>query len=223
MGTLWQDIRFALRQLRRNPVFTLAATLTLALGIAATTTVFSFVDAVLLRPLPYPDASRLFVLWNARQDNVRETLSYPNFLDYRSRATEFDGLALFRRRRFNVSGESATERVRGAVVTADFFRTLGVTLVQGRDFARGEDRPGQDQVVLVSERFWRRQLTDGAGQIGRTVRVEGAVVPASSRVIVSACTLARRASSACDRNCSTLSCRRLSANAIALHHATPCS
>jgi putative ABC transport system permease protein len=173
MGTLWQDLRFALRQLRRNPVFTLAATLTLALGIAATTTVFSFVDAVLLRPLPYPDASRLFVLWNARQDNDRETLSYPNFLDYRSRASEFDGMALFRRRRFNVSGESATERVRGAVVTADFFRTLGVTPVLGRDFAQGEDRPGQDQVVLVSERFWRRQLASGAGPIGRSVRVEG--------------------------------------------------
>ena len=108
------DLRFALRQLRRNPAFTLAATLTLALGVAATTTVFSFVDAVLLRPLPYPEPSRLFVLWSARPGTDRETLSYPNFLDYRTRAGDFESMALYRRRRFNVTAGGEPERVRGA-------------------------------------------------------------------------------------------------------------
>ncbi len=167
------DLRFALRQLRRNPAFTLAATLTLALGVAATTTVFSFVDAVLLRPLPYPEPSRLFVLWSARPGTDRETLSYPNFLDYRTRAGDFESMALYRRRRFNVTAGGEPERVRGAVVTADFLRALRITPVLGRDFAEGEDQPGQDQVVIVSERFWRRQLGGDAGAIGRALRVDG--------------------------------------------------
>ncbi|HEY7505026.1 MAG TPA: ABC transporter permease [Gemmatimonadales bacterium] len=167
------DLRFALRQLRRNPAFTLAAALTLALGVAATTTVFSFVDAALLRPLPYPDPSRLFVLWNARAGTDRETLSYPNFLDYRTRAADFESMALYRRRRFNVTAGGEPERIRGALVTADFFRTLGVTPAPGRDLAEGEDQPAQDRVVIVSERFWRRRLDGAPGAIGRVLRVDG--------------------------------------------------
>lgn len=168
-----QDLRFALRQLRRHPWFAAAAGLTLALGVAATTTVFSFVDAVLLRPLPYPDASRLYVMWNARDASETETLSYPNFLDYRTRVTGFASMAAFRRRRFNVTAGGEPERVRGAFVTADFFRTLGVAPAPGRNFAEGEDRPGQDAVVLVSERFWRRRLGADTSAIGRPVRVDG--------------------------------------------------
>jgi hypothetical protein len=147
--------------------------LTLALGVAAATTVFSFVDAVLLRPLPYPEPSRLFVLWSARPGTDRETLSYPDFLDYRTRAGDFESMALYRRRRFNVTAGGEPERVRGAVVTADFLRALRITPVLGRDFAEGEDQPGQDQVVIVSERFWRRQLGGDAGAIGRALRVDG--------------------------------------------------
>ena len=153
-----QDLRFALRQLRRYPSFTAAAALTLALGIAATTTVFSFVDAALLRPLPYPEPSRLYVLWNAREDTERETVSYPNFLDFRTRVGDFASMAAYRRRRFNVAAAGEPERVRGALVTADFMKTLGIVPSPGRDFAEGEDRPGQGAVVLVSEGFWRRQL-----------------------------------------------------------------
>ncbi len=134
---------------------------------------FSFVDATLLRPLPYSDPSRLFVLWNARAGTDRETLSYPNFLDYRTRAADFERLALYRRRRFNVTAGGEPERLRGAVVTSDFFRTLGVTPAPGRDFAEGEDQPGRDGVVIVSERFWRRRLAGDAGAIGRVLQVDG--------------------------------------------------
>ena len=168
-----QDLRFALRQLRRHPSFSAAAALTLALGIAATTTVFSFVDAALLRPLPYPEPSRLFVLWNARDSAGRETLSYPNFLDYRTRVGDFESMAAYRRRRFNVTAGGQAERVRGAFVTADFFRTLGIVPAPGRAFAEGEDQPGQDAVVLVSEGFWRRQLGGDRAALGRTLRVDG--------------------------------------------------
>lgn len=119
MSGLGHDLRYALRQMRRNPAFTVAAALTLALGIAATTTVFSFVDAALLRPLPYPEADRLFVLWNERGDKRREPVSYPNFMDYRKRGTLFESLALFRHRRLNVASGESAERLRGAYVAAD--------------------------------------------------------------------------------------------------------
>jgi putative ABC transport system permease protein len=173
MAALGQDVRYGLRQLRRSPGFAIAAALTLALGISATTTVFSFVDAVLLRPLPYPHPERLVVAWNERQEKTKETLSYPNFLDFQRRATAFEYMAVYHRRRFNVAAAGAPERVQGAAVSLQFFRTLGVAPVRGRDFAAGEDQPGRDQVVVVSDRFWRQQLGGDSAAVGRHVRVDG--------------------------------------------------
>jgi putative ABC transport system permease protein len=173
MTGLGHDLRYALRQVRRNPGFAAAASLTLALGIAATTTVFSFVDAALLRPLPYPEPSRLFVLWNERGDKQRETLSYPNYLDYRDGGTEFESVAIYRRRRFNVATSGGAERVQGAFASANFFRTLGLAPSVGRDFLDGEDRKGGDAVALVSDGYWRRQLGADPAAVGRTLRVDG--------------------------------------------------
>jgi putative ABC transport system permease protein len=173
MTGLGHDLRYALRQVRRNPGFAAAASLTLALGIAATTTVFSFVDAALLRPLPYPEASRLYVLWNARSADERETLSYPNYLDYRDGASEFEHVAIYRRRRFNVATAGGAERVQGAFASANFFRTLGLTPGMGRDFIEGEDKKGSDAVALVSDGYWRRQLSADPAAVGRTLRVDG--------------------------------------------------
>ncbi len=173
MTGLGHDLRYALRQVRRNPGFAAAASLTLALGIAATTTVFSFVDAALLRPLPYPEASRLFVLWNARSAEERETLSYPNYLDYRDGASEFENVAIYRRRRFNVATATGAERVQGAFASANFFRTLGLVPAVGRDFVDGEDKKGGDAVALVSDGYWRRQLGGDPAAVGRTLRVDG--------------------------------------------------
>ena len=168
-----QDLRYAVRQIRRNPGFATAAALTLALGIAATTMVFSFVDAALLRPLPYPEPGRLFVAWSERGDVHRETVSYPNFRDYRARATGFEQLALHRRRRFNVAAAGEAERVPGALVSANFFRTLGIVPARGRAFSDGEDVPGQDRVVVVSDGFWRRRLGADPSAVGRAVRIDG--------------------------------------------------
>ncbi|MGH7511365.1 MAG: ABC transporter permease, partial [Gemmatimonadales bacterium] len=184
MTALGQDVRYGLRQLRRSPGFAIAAALTLALGISATTTVFSFVDAALLRPLPYPYPERLVVAWNERQEKTKETLSYPNFLDYQRRATAFESMAVYHRRRLNVASD-APERVQGAAVSLQFFGTLGVAPVRGRDFAAGEDQAGGDQVVVVSDRFWRAQLGGDSAAVGRSVRVDGVpltvigVVPAA--------------------------------------------
>lgn len=185
MTTLGQDVRYGLRQLRRSPGFAIAAALTLALGISTTTTVFSFVDAALLRPLPYPHPERLMVAWNERREKTKETLSYPNFLDYQRRATVFEFMAVYHRRRFNVAATAVPQRVQGAAVSLQFFRTLGVTPVRGRDFAAGEDQAGRDQVVVVSDRFWRAQLAGDPAAVGRPVRVDGVpltvigVVPAA--------------------------------------------
>jgi putative ABC transport system permease protein len=174
MTGLGHDLRYALRQIRRNPGFAAAAALTLALGIAATTTVFSFVDAALLRPLPYPEPGRLVVLWSERGEVHKETVSHLNFLDWRARGSAFEQLALHRRKRFNVGTDAGPERVAGGLVSANFFRTLGIGPMAGRDFADGEDRPGQDQVVLVSEGFWRRRLGADPAAVGRTVQIDGA-------------------------------------------------
>ena len=173
MTGLGHDLRYAVRQVRRNPGFAAAASLTLALGIAATTTVFSFVDAALLRPLPYPEPSRLFVLWNERGDKQRETLSYPNYVDYRAGGSEFENVAIYRRRRFNVATSGGAERVQGTFASANFFRTLGLTPAVGRDFIEGEDQKGGDAVALVSDGYWRRQLGADPAAVGRTLRVDG--------------------------------------------------
>lgn len=173
MSGLGQDLRFALRQIRRNPGFALAAALTLALGIAATTTVFSFVDAALLRPLPYPEPERLFMVWTERGDKREEPASYLNFLDWRARSTHFEHLAVYRQRRVNVTAGNQPERVQGAYVSAEFLRTLGIDPTRGRDFTAGEDLPGHDRVALVSDRFWRRRLGGDHEALGRSIRIDG--------------------------------------------------
>ena len=173
MTGLAQDLRYAVRQVRRNPGFAFVAALSLALGIAATTTVFSFVDAALVRPLPYPAPDRLYPLASERGEIHDETMSYPNFLDYQARSTRFATLALHRRKRFNVASAGAADRVPGALVSADFFRTLGMAPAIGRDFASTEDRAGGDPVVVVSDGFWRRVLGADPAAVGRPIRVDG--------------------------------------------------
>jgi putative ABC transport system permease protein len=180
MRHLSHDLRYAVRQLRRSPTFTVVAALTLALGIGATTAVFSVVDAVLLRALPYPEPSRLLMLYGARPatDQFPATTdnpaSYINFLDWQAQNTVFERMMLFRRRQFNAAAAAVgPERLRGALVSADFFSTLGVAPVLGRTFLSGEDQPGQDGVVVVSRWYWQHQLGGSREAIGRPVRVDG--------------------------------------------------
>jgi putative ABC transport system permease protein len=180
MSEIAQDLRYALRSFRRAPGFTLVAALTLALGIGATTAIFSVVNAVLLRPLPYPDADRIAMIWmDNRPQNMHEDIhSWPNFADLRAGSSAFRHMAAYRRGGFNFTGgcvEGACEpqRVNAAVTTADLFDVLGVGPAAGRPYAVDEETPGKDAVVVISHRLWTNQFGADPKAVGRTVRLNG--------------------------------------------------
>src|SRR5512135_2363370 len=139
MDTLWQDIRYALRRLRKSPGFTLVAVATLALGIGANTAIFSVVDAVLLRPLPFREPSRLVMVWERRPQRDHVVASYPDFRDWRDRSRSFDGMAAFSAWTHNLTGAGSPERVESAVVSTNFFDVLGITPSIGQAFRPEED------------------------------------------------------------------------------------
>ena len=136
MNALWQDLRYGVRMLVQKPGFTLIAALTLALGIGATTAIFSVVNAVVLRPLPYPNPDRLAMVWmNNKRINVAEDWhSWPNYVDYRDQNKVFESIAAFNNTSFNLIGEGDPVRVVGAWGTANLFPTLGVNPILGRGF-----------------------------------------------------------------------------------------
>src|SRR5258708_6527312 len=136
-----QDLRFTLRQLRRNPAFTFTATAMVALGIGASVAIFAFVDAALIKPLPYQNPSRLLFVTETTPDLPRAALSYPDYLDWKKLNTVFDSLEVYDQQGFVISTSAGMERVDGARLSAGFFRTLGVGPLLGRDFYTGEDLP----------------------------------------------------------------------------------
>ncbi|MGH9837364.1 MAG: ADOP family duplicated permease [Blastocatellia bacterium] len=166
---LGQDLRFGLRMLRKNPGFSLVAILTLALGIGANTAIFSVVNAVLLRPLPYQNAERLVVLWERQQSIEQESPSYPNFLDWQAQSQSFEQMAVARRDSVNLTGAGEPERLIVRQVSANFFPTLGVTTRLGRSFTPEEDRVGAHPAVVISHGLWQRRFGAEAGIIGQTV------------------------------------------------------
>ncbi len=172
---LLSDVRYAFRTLRRSPGFTVAAVLTLALGIGANTAIFSAVNAVLLRPLPFPEAERIYAIWNqnTRQGIERDVTSYPNFRDWRARADVWDGMAAVSATWVSVTGDGDPEQVRAAGVTADFLRVFRVPPAMGRDFSLEEILPGGPHVVLLSARLWQRRFGGDAGVIGQTLQLGG--------------------------------------------------
>ena len=163
MNGLLQDFRRALRALARSPGFTAAAVATLALGIGASTAIFSAVYAVLLAPLPYRDADRLVMVEGSYLTLGMEKIgaSVPEFLDERAGLSSFAGLAAFRSRDFNLTGGGEAERVPGASVSPDLFPLLSVSPARGRGFARAEEEPGRGAVAVVSDGFWRRRFAGG--------------------------------------------------------------
>jgi hypothetical protein len=171
MRTLLLDLRYAVRSLRKNPGFTAAALLTLGLGIGANVAIFSVVNAVLLRPLPFPSPERLVMVWGLHPQIGRESASLPDFLDWRAQGTSFEHLAALANTRFTFTGTGEPEMVRGAFVTADFFTTLGVLPLRGRTFAAGEDSRAADRVVVLGEGFWRRRFGGDPGVVGRQIRL----------------------------------------------------
>jgi putative ABC transport system permease protein len=173
---LVQDLRFGLRQLRRNPGFTAVAVLTLALGIGANTAIFSVVNAVLIRPLPYRDPSRLVYIsefW-PRETPVK-TVPSPDFANWSQHDRLFDGFAAYGgAAEVNLTSLGEPERILGAKVTWDFFLLLGVQPSLGRGFLREEDQPGGRQVVLLSHELWQRRFGSDPRVVGSPVNLDGA-------------------------------------------------
>jgi putative ABC transport system permease protein len=175
MGDLAQDLKYGLRALRRAPGFTVVAILTIALGIGATTAIFSVINAVVLRPLPYLEADRVVMIWmdNTRQAIEKDIHSYPNFADYRSQNTVMSEMAGFTNANFNVTGNGDPQRIRGAAATADLFRVLRASPLIGRVFTAEEEEQGSDAVVVLSHGFWERAFGGDAGVVGTTVQLNG--------------------------------------------------
>jgi putative ABC transport system permease protein len=165
------DLKFALRQLRKSPGFTLVAVLTLALGIGANTAIFSIVNAVLLRPLPYPDADRIMVLNESSGPGQDYSVALPDYFDWRNDNTVFEHLAATHKESRNLSGVSGREpeRVSCATVTRNFFDVVGTYAKIGRTFSEEEDKVGAPPVVVISDRLWQRAFNRDAGVIGRSI------------------------------------------------------
>jgi putative ABC transport system permease protein len=182
-----QDLRYGIRQLRRNPGFTAVAILTLALGIGATTAIFSVIQGVLLAPLPYTQPGRLVMVWETTPNGKLHIASYVDFKDWQRTALPFERLAAVSWRGFDLTGSGTPERVEGEQVSSDFFRTLGIKPVKGRDFTSQDDVPGGAPVVIVSNRLWRERFS-GKGVLGRIVTLDGVdrtvigVLPAGFRI-----------------------------------------
>jgi putative ABC transport system permease protein len=174
MRGIKQDLRYGLRILRKSPGFALVAVLTLALGIGANTAVFSVIDTVLFRPLPYHEPDRLVLV--SETESVAPTdelgVAAQEYLDYRDQNRSFSNVAAFESAGFNLTGEGEPLRVRAARVTASMFPTLGVSPTLGRTFRPEEDRVGSDNVVEVSYSLWQHQYHGDAGVIGRTIKLD---------------------------------------------------
>jgi putative ABC transport system permease protein len=176
MDRLGQDIRYALRMLQRNSAFALVAILTLALGIGANTAIFTVVDGVLLKPLPYPHPDRLVTLWErSRTDGLQSTVAPANFYDWREQSRSFGKMAAIDPYPdFILNGSADAQRLSGADVSADFFSLLGTRMELGRDFLAEEDRPGRNRVVILGYATWQRYFGGRADIVGQALTLNGA-------------------------------------------------
>ncbi|HEY0558609.1 MAG TPA: ABC transporter permease [Thermoanaerobaculia bacterium] len=172
---LGQDLRFGGRQLAKSPGFTLVAVLTLALGIGATTAIFSIVYGVLLRPLPFQAPDRLILpVFVDTQGETHGAFSPLNFLDFRAASRTLSGLTSIENSTLNLSGDGGEpERLQAALVGADFFEVLGIRPLHGRTFAPGEDRAGAPLVAVISEKLWTRRFGNDPAVIGRSLSLNG--------------------------------------------------
>jgi predicted permease len=174
MDTLLQDLRYAARKLARTPGFTAIAVLTLALAIGANSAIFSVIDGVILKPLPFFQPDRLTALPNSREGRGgRMPSSVPDFADYRTQSHSFSALAGLARGTTNVTGGSEPERVPSVRVSANFFSLMGVPPALGRGFANGEDAQGAARVAVISDALWTRRFARDPKIVGKTVSLDG--------------------------------------------------
>lgn len=177
LETLIQDLRFGLRMLRKNSGFTAVAVLTLALGIGANTAIFSVVNAVLLRSLPFAEADQLVMIWETQPDVRGPVGTYPDFLDWRAGAQSFQGMAAFSNKRYGkaeLTGYSETIAAHGMLVSQNMFPLLGLQPMLGRNFLPEEEQPINNRVVMLSQSLWRRGFANDPGIIGKSIQLNGA-------------------------------------------------
>ena len=156
---------------RKRPGFTLIIILVLALGIGANTAMFSVINAIVLRPLPYKDSGQLMALWEQSKQMEEMSVAYPNFLDWQAQNRVFDQMAAFKSDNFNYTDGGDPERMRGKQVSADFFALLGVNPILGRGFSPEDDKPGANPTVIVSHAFWQNRLSANSASIGQPLRL----------------------------------------------------
>src|SRR4030095_4954912 len=173
MHNLLQDLRYALRTLLKNPGFALIAIVTLALGIGANTAIFSVVNGVLLKPLPYREPDQLIRVFERSERQPRFPMAQGNFQDYREQNTTLSGLALYTRHDMEFSQGDTPERLAALGVTAGFFELLGVQPLLGREFRREDELPGNSSVVILSHALWQRRFNSDSGIVGKAITLSG--------------------------------------------------
>src|SRR5256885_7524861 len=169
-----QDLRYATRSLLRTPGFAAAAVLVLTLGIGSTTAIFSIVNAVILRSLPFPNPERLVLLWGnvQRQKVERRGNSYPDYLDWKAQSTSFEGMAAYIGDSFTLTGVDEPERISGEWVSSGYFELLGITPISGRTIRPDEDAIGNPATVaLISEGLWKRRFGSDQSTLGKQLRL----------------------------------------------------
>ena len=174
METLVKDIRYGIRSLLRQPSFTVVAVLTLALGIGVNTAIFSMVNALLFKALPFQNPAQLVVVNPQVSDTGLSAIAGYEYLSWKDRSQSFENLAAYSNDNFNLSGSGEPERLSCAQVTSSLFPLLGVQPLKGRTFLPDEDRPGNDRVAIVSEGFWQRRYNSNSSLVGDTITLDGA-------------------------------------------------
>ncbi len=169
------DLRFALRMLIKSPGFTIIAVLTLALGIGANSAIFSVIDSVLLRPLPFKDPSRIVMLWNrdARSTNGRDNHSFPDYADFRDQNRTFSALAAYSRTGSVLTLGEESQPLEGVVITSQIFDVLGIPALLGRGFTSEEDKPGAPNVIVLTHGLWQRAFGSDPKIIGQQIVMMG--------------------------------------------------
>jgi predicted permease len=173
MNSFWQDVRYGLRVLAKNPGFTAIAILTLALGIGANTALFSVVNGVLLNPLPFSNPDELVAVYTKSPNFQESSIAYPNFLDWQKDSHSFASLCAFRSDDFNMTGSGEPERVHIHMISAEFFSALGLQPLLGRAFGPEEDKAGAGPVAILSDGLWSRKFGSARDVLGKNITLNG--------------------------------------------------
>jgi len=172
METLFRDIRYGIRGLRNHPGFTLLSVITLAVGIGVNTAMFSVINAVLLRPLPYPDSDRLVWMAESGSEVANRWVSYPNFVDWRDRNHVFEAMSTFRGWSVNMTGADQPETFDARIVSAGYFKVMRAIPLLGRDFSDEDDKPGADPVTIISYSFWQQRFGGDPTIVGKEITLD---------------------------------------------------